>query len=207
MCIDYFLEYVFIRRAEGIVFYLLRRYPFESAMFEQLRCALGYFRIEHDEVDIYIGILMVDIAEFVADLHRYTELLAAFANECLLMRLARFELSADELPQKSVALVRGAAAYHESVALPDEGGGNLSRFHIVSPFYLSAGLRMKNAVDIIITAYIASAAYVAAIGSLNIISSIAARVTHWPMTMTFLPESFMLNSPDKNLGFRARYRL
>lgn len=36
---------------------------------------------------------------------------------------------------------------------------------------------MKNAVDIII-AYIASAAYVAAIGSLNIISSIAARVTH-----------------------------
>ncbi len=34
---------------------------------------------------------------------------------------------------------------------------------------------MKNAVDII-TAYIASAAYVAAIGSLNIISSIAARV-------------------------------
>lgn len=36
---------------------------------------------------------------------------------------------------------------------------------------------MKNAVDIIITAYIASAAYVA-IGSLNIISSIAARVTH-----------------------------
>ena len=40
---------------------------------------------------------------------------------------------------------------------------------------------MKNAVDIIITAY------VAAIGSLNIMSSIAARVTHWPMTMTFLP--------------------
>lgn len=37
---------------------------------------------------------------------------------------------------------------------------------------------MKNAVNIIITAYIASAAYVAAIGSLNIISSIAARVTH-----------------------------
>lgn len=36
---------------------------------------------------------------------------------------------------------------------------------------------MKNAVDII-TAYIASAAYVAAICSLNIISSIAARVTH-----------------------------
>lgn len=66
---------------------------------------------------------------------------------------------------------------------------------------------MKNAVDIIITAYIASAAYVAAIGSLNIISSIAARVTHWPMAMTFLPESFMLSSPDKNLGFRARYRL
>lgn len=130
MCIDYFLEYVFIRRTEGIVFYLLRRYPFESAMFEQLRRALGYFRIEHDEVDIYIRILMVDIAEFVADLHRYTELLAAFTNECLLMRLARFELSADELPQKSVALVRGAAAYHESVALPDEGGGNLSRFHI-----------------------------------------------------------------------------
>ena len=31
MCIDYFLEYVFIRRAEGIVFYLLRRYPFEPA--------------------------------------------------------------------------------------------------------------------------------------------------------------------------------
>ena len=164
MCIDYFLEYVFIRRAEGIVFYLLRRYPFESAMFEQLRRALGYFRIEHDEMDIYIGILMVDIAEFVADLHCYTELLAAFANECLLMRLARFELSADELPQKGVALVRGAAAYQKSVArfmrwtladqksvaLPDEGGGNLSRFHIVSPFYLSAGLRMKNAVDIII---------------------------------------------------------
>ena len=150
---------------------------------------------------------MVDIAEFVADLHCYTELLAAFANECLLMRLARFELSADELPQKCVALVRGAAAYHESVALPDEGGGNLSRFHIVSPFYLSAGLRIKNAVDIIITAYIASAAYVAAIGSLNIISSIAARVTHWPMTMTFLPESFMLSSPDKNRGFRARYRI
>ena len=46
---------------------------------------------------------------------------------------------------------------------------------------------MKNAVDIIITAYIASAAYVAAIGSLNIISSIAARVTHWPMAMAFLP--------------------
>ena len=206
MCIDYFLEYVFIRRAEGIVFYLLRRYPFESAMFEQLRRALGYFRIEHDEVDIYIGILMVDIAEFVADLHCYTELLAAFANECLLMRLARFELSADELPQKGVALVRGAAAYHESVALPDEGGGNLSRFHIFLLFYLSAGLRMKNAVDII-TAYIASAAYVAAIGSLNIISSIAARVTHWPMTMTFLPKSFMLSSPDKILGFRARYRL
>lgn len=66
---------------------------------------------------------------------------------------------------------------------------------------------MKNAVDIIITAYIASAAYVAAIGSLNIISSIAARVTHWPMTMTFLPESFMFSSPDKNLVFRARYRL
>lgn len=66
---------------------------------------------------------------------------------------------------------------------------------------------MKNAVDIIITAYIASPAYVAAIGSLNIISSIAARVTHWPMTMTFLPESFMLSSPDKNLVFRARYRL
>ena len=130
MCIDYFLEYVFIRRAEGIVFYPLRRYPFESAMFEQLRRALGYFRVEHDEMDIYIGILMVDIAEFVADLHRYTELLAAFTNECLLMRLARFELSADELPQKGVALVRGAAAYHESVALPDEGGGNLSRFHI-----------------------------------------------------------------------------
>ena len=130
MCIDYFLEYVFIRRAEGIVFYLLRRYPFESAMFEQLRRALSYFRVEHDEVDIYIGILMVNIAEFVADLHCYTELLAAFANECLLMRLARFELSSDELPQKSVALVRRAAAYHESVALPDEGGGNLSRFHI-----------------------------------------------------------------------------
>ena len=130
MCIDYFLEYVFIRRAEGIVFYLLRRYPFEPAMFEQLRRALGYFRVEHDEVDIYIGILMVDIAEFVADLHCYTELLAAFANECLLMRLARFELSTDELPQKGVALVRRAAAYHESVALPDEGGGNLSRFHI-----------------------------------------------------------------------------
>lgn len=37
---------------------------------------------------------------------------------------------------------------------------------------------MKNAVDIIITAYIASPAYVAAIGSLNIMSSIAARVTH-----------------------------
>lgn len=37
---------------------------------------------------------------------------------------------------------------------------------------------MKNAVDIIITAYIASPAYVAAIFSLNIISSIAARVTH-----------------------------
>ena len=52
-----------------------------------------------------------------------------------------------------------------------------------------------------------SPAYVAAIGSLNIISSIAARVTHWPMTMTFLPESFMLSSPDKILGFRARYRL
>lgn len=66
---------------------------------------------------------------------------------------------------------------------------------------------MKNAVDIIITAYIASTAYVAAIGSLNIISSIAARVTHLPMTMTFLPESFMLSSPDKNLVFRARYRL
>ena len=59
---------------------------------------------------------------------------------------------------------------------------------------------MKNAVDIIITAYIASAAYVAAIGRLNIISSIAARVTHWPMTMTFLPESFMLSSPDKRIG-------
>lgn len=66
---------------------------------------------------------------------------------------------------------------------------------------------MKNAVDIIITAHIASAAYVAAIGSLNIMSSIVARVTHWPMTMTFLPESFMLSSPDKILGFRARYRL
>lgn len=66
---------------------------------------------------------------------------------------------------------------------------------------------MKNAVDIIITACIASAAYVAAIGSLNIMSSIVARVTHWPMTMTFLPESFMLSSPDKILGFRARYRL
>lgn len=66
---------------------------------------------------------------------------------------------------------------------------------------------MKNAVDIIITAYIASAAYVAAIDSLNIMSSIAARVTHWPMTMTFLSESFMLSSPDKNLVFRARYRL
>lgn len=66
---------------------------------------------------------------------------------------------------------------------------------------------MKNAVDIITAAYIASAAYVAAIGNLNIISSIAARVTHWPMTMTFLPESFMLSSPDKNRGFRARYRL
>lgn len=66
---------------------------------------------------------------------------------------------------------------------------------------------MKNAVDIIITAYIASPAYVATIGNLNIMSSIAARVTHWPMTMTFLPESFMLTSPDKNLVFRARYRL
>lgn len=66
---------------------------------------------------------------------------------------------------------------------------------------------MKNAVDIIITAYIASAAYVAAIDSLNIMSSIAARVTRWPMAMTFLPESFMLSSPDKNLVFRARYRL
>lgn len=130
MCIDYFLEYIFIRRAEGIVFYLLRRYPFEPAMFEQPGRALGYSRVEHDEMDIYIRILMIDIAEFVANLYRYPELLAAFANECLLMRLARFELSADELPQKSVALVRGAAAYHESVALPDEGGGNLSRFHI-----------------------------------------------------------------------------
>ena len=48
---------------------------------------------------------------------------------------------------------------------------------------------MKNAVDIIITAYIASAAYVAAIGSLNIMSSIAARITHWPMTMTFYPRA------------------
>ena len=122
MCIDYLFKYVFIRRAEGIVFYLLRSYPFESAVFEQLRRALGYFCVEHDEVDIYIWILMVDVAEFVADFHCYTELLAAFANECLLMRLARFELSADKLPQKSVALVRGAAAYHESVALPDEGG-------------------------------------------------------------------------------------
>lgn len=37
---------------------------------------------------------------------------------------------------------------------------------------------MKNAVDIIITAYIASVAYVATIGNLNIMSSIAARVTH-----------------------------
>ena len=207
MCIDYFLEYVFIRRAEGIVFYLLRRYPFESAMFEQLRRALGYFRIEHDEMDIYIGILMVDVAEFVADLHCYTELLAAFANECLLMRLARFELSADELPQKSVALVRRAAAYHESVALPDEGCGNLSRVDIVCAVYLYARLRKKKAIDKKKNPNIASAAYVAAIGSLNIISSIAARVTHWPMTMTFLPESFMLSSPDKNLVFRARYRL
>lgn len=34
---------------------------------------------------------------------------------------------------------------------------------------------MKNAVDIIITAYIASAAYVAAIGSLNIISAVSPR--------------------------------
>lgn len=42
---------------------------------------------------------------------------------------------------------------------------------------------MKNAVDIIITAY------VAAIGSLNIMSSIAARITHWPMTMTFYPRA------------------
>lgn len=67
-------------------------------MFEQPGRALGYFRIEHDEMDIYIGILMVDVAEFVADLHRYTELLAAFTNECLLMCLARFELSADKLP-------------------------------------------------------------------------------------------------------------
>lgn len=66
---------------------------------------------------------------------------------------------------------------------------------------------MKNAVDIIITAYIASVAYVATIGNLNIMSSIVARVTHWPMTMTFLPESFMLSSPDKNRVFRARYRL
>ena len=99
-------------------------------MFKQLRRALGYFRVEHDEMDIYIGILMIDIAEFVTDLHCYPKFLAALANECLLMRLARFELSADELPQKGVALVRGAAAYHESVALPDEGGGNLSRFHI-----------------------------------------------------------------------------
>ena len=134
MCIDYFLEYIFIRRAEGIVFYLLWRYPFKPAVFEQLRRALGYFRVEHDEVDIYIGILMVYIAEFIADLHCYPELLAAFTNECLLMRLARFELSADELPQKGVALVRGAAAYHESVALPNKSGGNLSRFHIFSFF-------------------------------------------------------------------------
>ena len=130
MCIDYLFKYVFIRRAEGIVFYLLRRYPFEPAVFEQLRRALGYFRVEYDEMDIYIGILMVDVAEFIADLNCYPELLAAFANECLLMRFARFELSADKLPQKCVALVRGAAAYHESVALPNEGGGNLSRFHI-----------------------------------------------------------------------------
>lgn len=48
---------------------------------------------------------------------------------------------------------------------------------------------MKNAVDIIITAYIASVAYVATIGNLNIMSSIAARVTHWPMTMTFCPRA------------------
>ena len=98
MCIDYFLEYIFIRRAEGIVFYLLRRYPFESAMFEQLRRVLGYSRVEHDEMDIYLRILMVDIADFVANLYRYPELLAAFANKCLLMCLARFELSADKLP-------------------------------------------------------------------------------------------------------------
>lgn len=58
-------------------------------------------------MDIYIRILMVDIAEFVADLHCYTELLAAFANECLLMRLARFELSADELPQRALPLFAG----------------------------------------------------------------------------------------------------
>ena len=96
MCIDYFLEYVFIRRAEGIVFYLLRRYPFESAMFEQLRRALGYFRIEHDEMDIYIGILMVDIAEFVADLHCYTDkrALPLFAGRRHIMNLSPCQMRA-----------------------------------------------------------------------------------------------------------------
>lgn len=159
MCIYYLFKYVFIRRAEIVIFYLLRRYPFEPAVFKQLRRALGYSRIEHDEMDIYIGILMIDIAKFIADLDRYSKLLAAFAYKRLLMRLARFELPADELPQKSVALVRGAAAYHEPVALPNKGGSHLSCFHIRSPFYLSAGLRIKNAVDIIISTYIASAKY------------------------------------------------
>ncbi len=59
---------------------------------------------------------------------RYGKFFLALADERLFFGFSRLNFATNELPKETSHLVRRALAYHEFIALPDEGGYYFGHF-------------------------------------------------------------------------------
>ena len=79
-----------------------------------------------------VGIFMNNVHEQVVDLQFNIKLLAAFADERLLLCFAFFNLAADKFPQQSAHFMLRTLTNHEFFAVPYERGNNLGHYYFTA---------------------------------------------------------------------------
>lgn len=122
----YLLENFSVGGAEVIKVDLIGSYKSYIVMFEPLRLARRDLGIEKSQVNGDIGVDMIDLHEYIADLDRHAYLLTAFPYQSLGQSFARLGLAADKFPLERPRLIDGPLAYHKPIPAPYKRRRNLN---------------------------------------------------------------------------------
>lgn len=122
---------LYVRGTEIVKGDLLSPYPADVVMLKLTRYTLRDFRVKEGEVNADVGISVFNLREYAAHGDSDAKLFAALAHQSLLLRLARFHLAADKLPEQAARLLRWTLADHEFIIVPNQRRYNFRHLHPV----------------------------------------------------------------------------